>query len=337
MNPRSAVRATLALVGLAPFARGADVYQQPPPPIAQILDAAPSPQVRLSPDRSLLLVLERPALPSLAELTAPELRLAGLRFSPRTNGPSRESGFTGLRLLAVAGRTERRLEVPAQGRLGNVIWSPDSSRVAFTVTAEDGIRLWLADAATGATRALTERRLNALGGLPCRWASATGLVCRLLPADRGPAPAVVETPTGPVIQETAGKATPGRTYQDLLQNPSDEALLEHYLTSQVALVATDGRVTVLGAPGLHLDVAPSPDGRYVEVETLHRPFSYLVPFRRFPRRIEVWDRGGQLVHRLADLPLQEDTSTSFDAVTAGPRDVHWRADAPATLAWAEAL
>jgi dipeptidyl aminopeptidase/acylaminoacyl peptidase len=338
MNPRSVAPAALVLLLFPGAVPAADVYQQPPPPIAQILDAAPSPQVRVSPDRSWLLVLEPPALPPLADLTAPELRLAGLRLSPRTNGPSRDSGFTGLRLVSVAGGKERRLEVPAKTRLGNVTWSPDSARVAFTVTSENGIALWLAEASTGATRALTEPRLNALGGPPCRWVSARdGLACRLVPPTRGAAPTGVETPSGPVVQETAGKATPGRTYQDLLQGPSDEAPFEHYLASQITLVSLDGRATPVGEPSLHLDAEPSPDGQYLQVETLHRPFSYLVPFRRFPRRIEVWDRSGKLVHRLADLPLQEDASTSFDAVAPGPRDVAWRADAPATLAWTEAL
>src|SRR5436305_3343995 len=37
-------------------------------------------------------------------------------------------------------------------------------------------------------------------------------------------------------QETSGKAGPSRTFQDMLQNPHDEALFEYYATSQLVLV-----------------------------------------------------------------------------------------------------
>jgi dipeptidyl aminopeptidase/acylaminoacyl peptidase len=86
-----------------------------------------------------------------------------------------------------------------------------------------------------------------------------------------------------------------------------------------------------------VDLSPSPDGRFLLVQTLHRPFSYLVPAERFPRRIEVWDLDGKVVRSVADLPLQEEISISFDSVPTGPREVSWREDAPATLFWVEAL
>src|SRR5207247_9115312 len=90
-------------------------------------------------------------------------------------------------------------------------------------------------------------------------------------------------------------------------------------------------------PGLHPRASPSPDGRYLLVETAHRPFSYLVPLERFPRRLEVWDSTGRLVRGIADKDLQEEVSISFDAVPTGPRSPEWRRDAPATLTWVEAL
>jgi dipeptidyl aminopeptidase/acylaminoacyl peptidase len=140
-----------------------------------------------------------------------------------------------------------------------------------------------------------------------------------------------------VIQQSHGRAAPARTYQDLLGNPHDEALFEHYVTSQVALVGLDGSVRPVGAPGVHVSARPAPNGQHILVATVHRPYSYLVPISRFPNRIEVWDATGTVVRTIADLPLQEEVSTAFDAVPTGPRDVSWRADAPATLVWAEAL
>ncbi len=102
-------------------------------------------------------------------------------------------------------------------------------------------------------------------------------------------------------------------------------------------MSLDGTVTTLGEPGVLGDVSPSPDGRYVLVERIHRPFSYLVPWYRFPNLIEVLDMSGAPVHLVADLPLQEEVPVPFGSVPTGPRSVSWRADAPATLYWVEAL
>lgn len=81
----------------------------------------------------------------------------------------------------------------------------------------------------------------------------------------------------------------------------------------------------------------SPDGRFILVDSVHRPWSYRVPAWRFPLKTEVIDRQGHVVHVVADLPLADDIPITFDSVRKGPRNVSWRADKPATLAWAEAL
>jgi dipeptidyl aminopeptidase/acylaminoacyl peptidase len=81
---------------------------------------------------------------------------------------------------------------------------------------------------------------------------------------------------------------------------------------------------------------PSPDGKYILVEIVHRPFSYLVPAYRFPYSVEIWDLKGNVVKRIADLPLAEEIPIGFDAVPTGPRSFGWRSDAPATLYWVEA-
>ena len=78
-------------------------YRQPPQPIAQILDQPATPLVQMSPDRQRLLLLERPALPPISEVGAFEYRLAGLRFDPKTSGPTRGQSYTGLSLQAVSG------------------------------------------------------------------------------------------------------------------------------------------------------------------------------------------------------------------------------------------
>ena len=64
------------------------VYQQPPAPIAQILDTLPSPAPSLSPDSDTLALFDRSNLPPISELAEPMLRLGGYRINPRNTGPA---------------------------------------------------------------------------------------------------------------------------------------------------------------------------------------------------------------------------------------------------------
>jgi dipeptidyl aminopeptidase/acylaminoacyl peptidase len=327
-----------------PTAAPAGGYRQPPAPIAQILDAEPLPAAGVSPDRRWLVQLRRRALPPISEVGAPELRLAGLRINPRTNAGSRDASFTGVTLLPLGGGAPRAVAVPGGGapRLGPVLWSPDARRIAFTVHRGGPLALYVAD--VGGAGPITARRVGdvalnaAVAGSPCTWAGADRLACLTVPARRGPAPVASEAPTGPIAQESEGRAAPNPTFQDLLRSPDDERLFEHYATAQVAMVGVDGRVTPLGAPAVRTRAQPSPDGRWLLVETSHRPYSYLVPLGAFPSRAEVWDAAtGRVARVVDDSPLDEQVSRRFDQVAPGPRNLGWRADAPATLAWVEAL
>jgi len=73
------------------------------------------------------------------------------------------------------------------------------------------------------------------------------------------------------------------------------------------------------------------------VKPVHEPFSYLVPYSRFPSTTMIYDRNGNEIKTLLEVPLIEDLPQGFMAVRTGMRSVRWRADKPATLYWAEAL
>jgi dipeptidyl aminopeptidase/acylaminoacyl peptidase len=334
----------LLLLGLPALAQPGpapeeSTYRTPPQVLVDIIDAPPTPGVSLDPTREWMLLLKQPSLPPIAELAERELRLGGLRIKPQINGPSRTTSLNGLELLRVSDLSRRQITgLPAGARIENVRWSPDGSRIAFTNTVTDGIELWVAEVATGEARRILDGRLNLTARVAPVWLpDGQSLVAALVPAGRGPEPQAQTAPTGPIVQENLGRTAPARTYQDLLKNAQDERLFEHYLTAQAARIALDGQVTPLGSPGLLWRIEPSPDGRYLLVETLHRPFSYLVPAYRFPRKVEVWDLDGQVVRTIADLPLQEEIPIAFGSVPTGPRELSWRHDAPATLVWAEAL
>jgi dipeptidyl aminopeptidase/acylaminoacyl peptidase len=159
---------------------------------------------------------------------------------------------------------------------------------------------------------------------------------RVIPPDRGSAPAPSAAPRGPAVQETYGAAAPSVTFTDLLQNREDEALFAHYATARYALVDADGGAPRYVTPnGLYARAEASPDGRFLLVDRVHRPFSYQVPWWRFAHTLEILDAQGRHVRTIAEIPPQE--RATLDTVPTGPRHVEWRSTAPATLVWAQAL
>ena len=69
----------------------------------------------------------------------------------------------------------------------------------------------------------------------------------------------------------------------------------------------------------------SPDGQYVLVARIKRPFSRLVTAGGFPKDVEVWNRKGEVAAKIAEQPLGE--GVPIGGVTAGPRAYRWQADA----------
>lgn len=314
-------------------------YMTPPAPIAQILDASPTPLTSVSPKRDLVALFGRANLPPIAELAEPDLKLAGYRINPRNNGPAngRVGWLNKISLKSVSTGAERDVLLPSGTRFTAPSWSPDGERLAFLVDRPDRLELWVADSTTGTAGRLSDRAINAAFGSGYEWLpDSSGLIIRSVPNDRGVPPTLQRTPSGPIIQENTGRKAPVRTYQDLLGSPADERQFEYYFTSQLVHVPLKGQAGSIGAPGLIWGATVSPDGRYLLQTRAKRPFSYVVPAALFPTEISVTDLKGQLVHQLADLPLRDDVPTQFDAVAPGVRAAHWRSDKPATLVWVEA-
>ena len=330
------------LLGSAPVAMAQDAnsgYQRPPKAIAAIIEAPSTPAVSISANGEWMLLLESPGYPSIEEVSAPESRLAGMRINPATNGPSRGNYYNGLKLKKVSNAEEFEIKgLPQNAQLSNITWSPDQKYIAFTHTKANGIELWTADLNTRQAKKLTEAVINdAYSGRPFEWLSdSKTLLVKFVDEKRGQMPQATHVPSGPTIQENIGKAKPSRTYQDLLKNRYDEQLFDYYMQTQLKLVSIDGKQEPVGKPGIVKSIDASPDGQYLLVQTIQKPYSYLVPHYYFPYKVEVWNRSGQVVKELAQLPLAEDIPIAFDAVAKGPRSYNWRPDKPATLYWAEA-
>ncbi len=323
-------------------AKVAQGYQLPSAALQAVVDAPRAPSLSLSPRRDLAAMLQSPPLPSIETVAQPELKLAGVRINPATHSASRFSFVDKLWLMTIADGKERQITgLPQPLSIASLAWSPDQQYLAFNqVHAASGTNeLWIVDVASGSARRLLGD-LNSVFGDGYAWLpDSRGLLVTLQPKGQGPAPAAGGIPTGPAIQQTQADAGVRaiRTYQDLLSNEADARLFDHYATSQPVRVALNGATTALSSAGVYLDLDVSPDGRHVLAERVQRPYSYLVPADDFARRIEVWNAvDGKLEHTVANLPLVEGLPTGNDAVPTGVRNVSWRADAEATLVWAEA-
>ncbi len=313
-------------------------YQQPPEPINSLLNAPSTPLVSLAPTQDKLLLLSQPSLPPIEELAQEELRLAGIRINPKTNGSSRSQYYNKLELTD--GKTISPIKkLPRKAKLKHLSWSPDGSHIAFTQTKEKGLELWVANLETLEAKKLTKPILNsAITGLPYSWLSdSKTIVFKAIPKGRGRKLKLDVLPKGPIIQENKDKTSAVRTYQDLLRNVEDESRFEHYTTAQLKSITLDGEEKKLGEANMIRAFSPSPDGKYLLVYTIQKPFSKVVLYDRFPFHVEIWNREGEVIKTIAKVPVADDIPTGFGAVRKGARSFTWRTDVPATLYWVEAL
>lgn len=312
-------------------------YQLPPVEIVRIVDAPQTPSISVSPDKSKIVLVERPNIITIEELSAGELRLAGLRIDPAINGPSRQTYNKSYKIMNIDGTDIRDIAgMPDNPSLGYPLWSADSKKFLFTNRKPATIELWFCDMLTLKASKISEG-INLVFGNPANWLSDnTSILYYVTDPGRGSRPVRSNVPEGPVVQENMGKKGQVATYQDLLKDPVDELNFEFYAKSQLML--WDGVKSInVGKPGMITDISPSPDGKYFMITLINRPFSYLVPFNSFPSTTQIWDLKGNVVKTLVEEPLIENYPRDYDAVLPGPRSYNWRSDNPSTVYWVEAL
>uniref|UniRef100_A0A7N0VGV1 Probable glutamyl endopeptidase, chloroplastic n=2 Tax=Kalanchoe fedtschenkoi TaxID=63787 RepID=A0A7N0VGV1_KALFE len=326
-------------------------YRLPPPEIKDIVDAPPLPALSFSPNRDKILFLKRRALPPLEELAKPEQKLAGIRIDVKCNSRSRMSFYTGIVIhqLMADGTLGPEKEVhgfPDGAKINFVSWSQDGRHLSFSIRFDEDdsdsnrskLRLWVADVETGKARPLfpsSDVYLNAIFDNYIWIDDSTLLVCTI-PASRGDPPKKPSVPSGPKIQSNEQKSViQVRTFQDLLKDKYDEDLFDYYATSQLVLVSLDGTRKEIGSPAVYASLDSSPDGKYLLLSSIHRPYSFIVPCGRFPKKVDLWTTDGRFVRELCDLPLAENIPIAFSSVRKGMRSINWRADKPSMLYWVE--
>jgi dipeptidyl aminopeptidase/acylaminoacyl peptidase len=284
-----------------------------------------------------IILIERSALINIQELSALELKLAGLRINPAISGPSRQTYNKGFKLINIDGTNAREIAgLPENPAMGFPIWSPDGKKFLFTNVKGSSMELWSCDVVTmNASR--IDSDINMVFGNAFAWLSDNkSFLYYVTDPGRGAVPGRNLTPAGPVVQENLGKKGQVATYQDMLKDPVDEMLFEYFAKSQLML--WDGTNSIkIGKPSMITDISPSPDGLYFMITLISRPFSYVVPFNSFPSSTQIWDIKGNVVKVLINEPLIENYPRDYDAVLPGPRSYNWRSDKPSTVYWVEAL
>jgi dipeptidyl aminopeptidase/acylaminoacyl peptidase len=318
-------------------------FQKPSASILALADYQRPPTISMDTKKEYMLLMYRNTYKTLEDLNQDEMRLGGLRINPVTNISSSVTYFTNLKIRRVKDVNLEPVQVnglPQNPKITNIRWSPNDTKIAFTNTIETGIELWVIDVATAKATRISEANLNANLGNPFVWyQDNSALLVKIIPADRLPLiNKKKDLPKGPAISVADGKSlSQNRTFPDLLKNKIDEKNFEILITSELYKVSLDGTTTLLKPKDMYISQNFSPDGNYLMITTLQKPFSYIVPYDRFSQTTTVYKSDGALVKEVNTVPLNEIMPKGFAAVRKGKREMSWRNDKPATLYYVEAL
>lgn len=343
-------------VAIARQGMAQDRYVLPPESVQELFQRDKNlPKLdRLSPDGDHLIIPLFQELTDLKLMSQRTLRLAMLEFVPAVNREWRLAtyGNYGLNIYSLSQRRTYPVTLPANTFVSDMRWSPDGSQLAFIAHLPAASQVWVADVNTGEARAVSDAPVMATlmarpggggeapdtqGGRMLQWLPDGSLLTVLVPSDRGVEPVESAVPTAPIIRRSRDKETPTSTQPFLLRTAHDEQLFRYYTTAQLAIVAPGRAPRNVGRPAMYLDYWVSPDGRHVLRETLEEPFSYLVGFSSFGRRLDVIDLDGRALAEIRRRPLQEAQTRGTDLAGDDlPRDVVWRPDGKGlSLLWRE--
>ena len=315
-------------------------YQLPPASILQLADYERAPSIAIDSHNENMLFSYRNTYKSLEDLNQQEISLAGLRVNPVINISSSTNYINNFKIRKVNAKDPIQVKgLPSNPRIANVSWSPDETKIAFTHSAADGLEVWILDFATAQASRLNEAKVNANLGNPINWfRDSKALLVRMLPLNhKSLIDSKSSIPSGPIISESIGAKAQNRTYQDMLKNPTDEANFESLASSELYKIDLQGNKTLFKAADIYANENFSPDGQYILITTIKRPFSYIVPINRFPQLSVVYDLEGKTIKTVNELPLNEVLPKGFMAVHQGKRYMNWRSDLAASLYYVVAL
>ena len=156
MNNRRIRRVLFAC--LIPFAslRAQQSYQTPSPDLVRILEAPANPVATISPDRHWVLVtVSDPRTVTISEMADSAYYLAGTKIRANPDFRIENIGIRSAIVSGVDGKTQRTLDVPANGRIGSTAWSRDGAQLAYTTISNGKMALDILDPVSGRTRRIS--------------------------------------------------------------------------------------------------------------------------------------------------------------------------------------
>ena len=316
-------------------------YQVPSSEILDLVEYDRPPSVTYDSDKNFMLFLYRDNYKSIEDLSQEELRLAGLRINPKTNIGSRITYYNNIKIKNLKNKRseiEDIIGIPSNPKIANINWSPNQKNIAFTNTSSDGVKLWVLNLESRSLVKLSDLKLNSNIRDVINWLNDSEILIKVIPENKKE---LIDqsgiVPLGPTISSNDGENAQNRTYQDLLKNKTDEFNFEQLVTSDLYKVDLNGRINKWLDSDMYTDITPSPDGEFVMVSNIKKPFSYIVTYGRFPKSTNIYDNEGMLVSNLVDVPLIEELPQGFNAVWNGKRNFSWRMDKPSTITYMVAL
>ena len=250
------------------------------------------------------------------------LRLAGMRINPKTNGLHNTTFNSSLTLRKIPEGTEIKVDLPPNPKLSLGRWSPDATRFAFTNTTDRGIELWIGDT-TGKTRQHRRRARQRRDGRRAAAADAaarapapptcsgcpTARACSftMVKPNRGPRPR-----RAPRAHRTARAGKPGRRIPR--RHPRGHAaeparrgpvrVLRHLASSRWSMSPPVRRLPS-ARPASSNPRASRPMASTSWSPRSTGPSPICTTRAQFPKEIEIWDRTGKVLHKVASQPLED--------------------------------
>ena len=315
-------------------------YKSPKKDLLDLIDIDLAPSVIRNSDNSILVFLYRPAYKNIEDLSREELRLGGLRVDPKRHIGSRTTYYNKVQITKLfQNKTPNEIiGLPIMVNLSNFQFSPDEKQIAMTNTTQKGVEVWVVDLTSLVAKKIFNSNSNATMGNVINWISNNELIVKSLPEDLKP---LINTstsiPKGPTVTENNGSKAQNRTYQDLLKNPNDVYNFKQLSQSELVKVNINGEIVKWLPTRMYKNIDLSPSKEYLLIDFIKTPFSYIVPYSRFPTETHVYDKNAKLVKVINDAPLLEELPKGFMSTTSGKRNFRWRSDKPSTLYYSLAL
>ncbi len=313
-------------------------YKLPSENITRIFDTEPFPVIKFVPFGEIGIEYTYQRYKTLEEISLPSAKLAGKDIVKSLNAPSKKYPTISLKIRNLIAGDIIPVQLPESIKIRSFKFSFDHKKIAASCETEKGIELLIIDVDTGKVKKIKDILINdVLEDDGFWWLNDNKtLLIKSIHSERRTEPQKPLVPDSPIIEESLGKKSTERTYQHLLKNSHDENLFEYYFTSQLIFLDTRSeKITKIGKPAIYKDVELSPNNQYLLTSTINHPYSYQVPYYRFPVKFEILDRRGKLIKKVFQRPLQDEVP--IGGTYKGPRDFEWQPLKDAALIWVEAL